>query len=82
MLSLQFEDKNVLELGESYHIIAPYLNNLVNIVIFLPFFNNVFLPFLCMSLKLRLVIGLIFNLMHSNSDSCIPPRNCADWLCN
>ncbi len=66
MLSLQFEAENVLELGKSYHIIAPYLNDLVNIitiVIFLPFFNHVVLPFLRMSLKLRLVIGLIFNLI-------------------
>ncbi len=69
MLSLQFEAEHLLELGESYHILAPYLNDLVNtitIVIFLPFFNHValpFLPLLSMSLKLRLAIGLTFNLI-------------------
>ncbi len=69
MLSLQFEAEHLLELGESYHILAPYLNNLVNtitIVIFLPFFNHValpFLPLLSMSLKLRLAIGLTLNLI-------------------
>ncbi len=44
MLSLQFENKNVLKLGDFYHIIAPYLNDLVNtitIVILIPFFNHV-----------------------------------------
>ncbi len=77
MLSLQFENKNVLKLGDFYHIIAPYLNDLVNtitIVILIPFFNHVawdrgyhvalpLFPLLSMSLKLRLAIGLIFNLI-------------------
>ncbi len=66
MLAYQFVE---LKLSKSYDIIAPYLKDLINagtIVIFLPFFNHVALPFLPrlnMSLKFRLAIGLILNLI-------------------
>ncbi len=69
MLSSQFESKDFLKLSKFYHSLAPSLNSLINtvtIVLFLPIFNHVVLPFsprLSMSIKLRLVIGLILNLL-------------------
>ncbi len=57
------------ELSNSYYSISLYLNDLVNvvtIVIFIPLFNHValpFLPILSMSLKFRMIIGLVLNLI-------------------
>ncbi len=57
------------ELGNSYYSISLYLNELVNvvtIVVFIPLFNHValpFLPILSMSLKFRMIIGLVLNLI-------------------
>ncbi len=68
ILPYQFEDITE-ELSKSYYSIAFYLNDLVNtvtIVIFIPLFNHValpFLPLLSMSLKFRMIIGLVLNLI-------------------
>ncbi len=57
------------KLSNSYYSISLYLNELVNvvtIVVFIPLFNHValpFLPILSMSLKFRMIIGLVLNLI-------------------
>ena len=68
MLSSQLENFKHLG-GESYHVLATYLISLINsatIVVFLPIVNHTILPFFsafAMSLRVRLGIGQVFNLL-------------------